>query len=69
MNNEIELLKNKQVLTKAEMESILSVDKSFVKEFLFKQDSFNGGEPTWLNLNVYSEVAHHELEFRKELGF
>lgn len=64
----IELLKSKEVLTKAEMESILSVDKSFVKEFLFKQNSFNGGEPTWLNLNVYSEVAHHELEFRKEMG-
>ena len=64
----IELLKSKEVLTKVEMEAVVASDKDFA-QYLFREESYNGGEPTWLNLNVYSEVAHHELEFRKELGF
>jgi hypothetical protein len=64
----IELLKSKEVLTKVEMEAVVASDKDFA-QYLFRRESYNGGEATWLNLNVYSEVAHHELEFRMERGF
>jgi len=64
----IELLKSKEVLTKVEMEAVVASDKDFA-QYLFRTESYNGGEATWLNLNVYSEVAHHELEFRMERGF
>lgn len=64
----IELLKSKEILTKVEMEAVVASDKDFAQH-LFRRESYNGGEATWLNLWVYSEAAHHERVFRMERGF
>ena len=59
-----ELMYNKEVLTAEEAEMCFQLMPAMAKEHLF-HNSWNN---TYLNLYVYSEVEHHEREFRIETG-
>ncbi len=56
-------LMNKQILTQEEYEFCKEWDAEEAKN-LFHNEWNN----TWLNLNVYSEVEHHEQHLRMERG-
>jgi len=58
-------LMNKEVLTAEERNIINSTNSEWVKEYLFH----NTWDNTYLNLDVYSEVEHHERQYRIEIGF
>ena len=58
-------LMSKEVLTAEERDIINSTNPEWVKEYLF-HNSWNN---TYLNLDVYSEVEHHERQYRMEIGF
>jgi hypothetical protein len=60
-----ELLNNKEVLTQEERDLVFQVNPEWVREYLF-HNSWNN---TYLNLNVYSEVEHHEYQLKMEIGF
>ena len=55
---------NKEVLSATEAEVLFKVDPEWSKENLF-HNFWNG---TYLNLNVYSEVEHHEQQLKMEQG-
>lgn len=57
-----ELMYNKEVLTAEEAEMCFQIMPAMAKEYLFHH-SWNN---TYLNLYVYSEVEHHERQFRME---
>jgi hypothetical protein len=59
-----ELMYNKEILTPEERDLCMQFWPAMAKEYLF----YNEWRNDYLNLYVYSEVEHHELEFRKELG-
>ena len=59
-----ELIYNKEVLTAEEAEMCFQIMPAMAKEYLFHH-SWNN---TYLNLYVYSEVEHHERQFRMETG-
>jgi hypothetical protein len=56
---------NKEVLTAEERDILNSTNPEWVKQFLFH----NTWNNTYLNLDVYSEVDHHERQYRMEIGF
>ena len=58
-------LSKKEVLTVEERDFVNSKYPEWAKEFLF-HNSWNN---TYLNLAVYSEVEHHERQFRMEIGY
>lgn len=58
-------LMNKEVLTAEERDIINSTNPEWVKEYLFH----NTWNNTYLNLDVYSEVKHHERQYRIEIGY
>ena len=58
-------LSKKEVLTAEERDFVNSKYPEWAKEFLF-HNSWNN---TYLNLAVYSEVEHHERQFRMEIGY
>ena len=58
-------LMNKEVLTAEERDILNSTNPEWVKEYLFH----NTWDNTYLNLDVYSEVEHHERQYRIEIGF
>ena len=60
-----ELIYNKEVLTAEEAQLCFDLVPVMAKEYLF-HNSWNN---TYLNLNVYSEVEHHEFQYRMEVGF
>jgi len=60
-----ELMNGKEILTREEYEFCKSWDPEAAKNFLFH----NFWNDTYLNLNLYSEVEHHERQFQMELGF
>jgi hypothetical protein len=60
-----ELMNTKEILTQEEYEFCKSWDPEEAKEKLFH----NFWNNTYLNLNLYSEVEHHERQFQMELGF
>ena len=60
-----ELIYNKEVLTAEEAQLCSDLVPAMAKEYLF-HNSWNN---TYLNLNVYSEVEHHEFQYRMEVGF
>lgn len=60
-----ELMNTKEVLTREEYEFCKAWNAEEAKENLFH----NSWNDTFLNLNVYSEVDHHERQYRMELGF
>jgi hypothetical protein len=55
---------NKEVLSATEAEVLFKVDPEWSKDNLFL-NFWNG---TYLNLNVYSEVEHHEQQLKMEQG-
>jgi len=59
-----ELIFTKEVLTQEEYEICLMYWPAAAKADLFH----NTWDNTYLNLNVYSEVEHHERQFRMETG-
>jgi len=64
MNNMIQELKQKEVLTADEAKMVFKADLKWADEYLFH----NTWNNTYLNLDVYSEVEHHERQFRMEVG-
>jgi hypothetical protein len=58
-------LMSKEILTVEERDIINSTNPEWVKEYLF----FHSWNNTYLNLYVYSEVEHHERQYRMEIGF
>lgn len=59
-----ELIYTKEVLTAEEAQLCFQLIPAMAKQYLFHH-SWNN---TYLNLNVYSEVEHHEQQLKKELG-
>ena len=59
-----ELFNTKEVLTAEEAKLIQELMPAKAKADLFH----NTWNNTYLNLNVYSEVEHHERQFRMETG-
>ena len=59
-----ELFNTKEVLTVEEAKLIRELMPAKAKAYLF----YHSWNNTYLNLNVYSEVEHHEREFRMEIG-
>lgn len=59
-----ELMYNKEVLTAEEAEMCFQLMPAMAKEYLFHH-SWNN---TYLNLNVYSEVEHHQRQYEMEVG-
>lgn len=59
------LMYETQKLTRQEYELVSAWYPAFAAEFLFH----NSWNDTFLNLNVYSEVEHHEYVYRTEIGF
>jgi hypothetical protein len=57
-------LMSKEILTVEERDIINSTNPEWVKEYLF----FHSWNNTYLNLYVYSEVEHHERQYRMEIG-
>ena len=64
MNNMIQELMKKEVLTAEEAKLIFKYDLKWADEYLFHKPWDN----TYLNLDVYSEVEHHENQFKMEVG-
>jgi len=64
MNNMIQELKQKEVLTADEAKMLMEADSKWASKYLFERVWDN----TYLNLDVYSEVEHHERQFRMEVG-
>ena len=62
--NTQELMK-KEVLTAEEAKVLFKSDLKWADKYLF-HNSWNN---TYLNLAVYSEVEHHERQFRMEIGY
>jgi hypothetical protein len=61
----VEDIKNtREVLTASEAEILFKVDPKWSTEYLFH----NFWNNTYLNLNVYSEVEHHEQQLKREQG-
>ena len=60
-----ELMYNKEVLTAEEAQLCFQLLPAMAKEYLF-HNSWNN---TYLNLNVYSEVEHHQRQFQMERGY
>ena len=61
----VEDIKNKrEVLTEDEAEVLFKVDLEWSTENLFH----NFWNNTYLNLNVYSEVEHHQQQLKMEQG-
>lgn len=60
----IQELKQKEVLTADEAKMVFKADLKWADEYLFH----NTWNNTYLNLDVYSEVEHHERQFRMEVG-
>jgi hypothetical protein len=58
-------LMNKEVLMAEERDILNSTNPEWVKEYLFH----NTWNNTYLNLDVYSEVKHHERQYRIEIGY
>jgi len=58
-------LMSKEILTVEERDIINLTNPEWVKEYLF----FHSWNNTYLNLYVYSEVEHHERQYRMEIGF
>lgn len=58
------LINEKEVLTREEYELVKAWYPDFASDNLFH----NFWDDTFLNLNVYSEVEHHELQYRMEVG-
>jgi len=58
-------LMNKEVLTAEERDILNSTNPEWVKQFLFH----NTWNNTYLNLDIYSEVDHHDRQYRMEIGF
>ena len=59
-----ELMYTKEVLTAEEAQLCFQLMPAMAKEYLFHH-SWNN---TYLNLNVYSEVEHHERQYKMEVG-
>ena len=59
-----EIKNNKEVLTADEAEVLFIVDLKWSTENLFH----NFWNNTYLNLNVYSEVEHHQQQLKMEQG-
>ena len=64
MNNMIQELMKKEVLTADEAKMVFKADLKWADEYLFHKPWDN----TYLNLDVYSEVENHENQFRMEVG-
>ena len=62
--NMIQELKQKEVLTADEAKMLMEADSKWASKYLFERV----WDSTYLNLNVYSEVEHHERQFRMEVG-
>jgi len=60
-----DLMYNKEVLSQEERDIVMDFWPAMGKEYLF-HNSWNN---TYLNLNVYSEAAKEERDFRIELGY
>jgi hypothetical protein len=60
-----ELFNTKVKLTAEEAKLIQDLMPAKAKEYLF----YHSWDNTYLNLYLYSEVEHHEREYRKEIGF
>jgi len=58
------LINTVEVLTQEEYEFCKAWDAEETKQYLFH----NTWNNTWLNLNVYSEVEHHDRQYRMECG-
>ena len=58
-------LMSKEILTAEERDILNSTNPEWVKEYLF----YHSWNNTYLNLYVYSEVEHHERQYRMEIGF
>jgi len=54
-----------EILTAKERDIINSLNPEWATEYLFH----NTWNNTYLNLYVYSEVEHHERQYRMEIGF
>ena len=59
-----EIKNNKEVLTADEAKVLFKVDPEWSTEYLFH----NFWNNTYLNLNVYSEVEHHQQQLKMEQG-
>ena len=59
-----ELFYTKEVLTAEEAQLCFQLMPAMAKEHLF-HNSWNN---TYLNLNVYSEVEHHDRQYKMEVG-
>lgn len=59
-----ELMYTKEVLTAEEAQLCFQLMPAMAKEHLF-HNSWNN---TYLNLNVYSEVEHHDRQYKMEVG-
>lgn len=64
MNNMIQELMKKEVLTAEEAKLVFKYDLKWADLYLHH----NTWNNTYLNLDVYSEVEHHENQFRMEVG-
>jgi hypothetical protein len=61
----VEALMETESLTREEYELVKAWFPDFASEYLFHND----WNDTFLNLNIYSEVKHHEHQYRMEIGY